>query len=426
MKKIILCIGLIFLCQFQTNAQVTSGAALIALNELQTTVEESINRLEIIADNTIGSSANAILTSIGTLRANIKATTNDVDKILRGNQKQAFEDIQQTVDGLNDMISNNISNVDVVASKLTSSINDLLGKKREPRVYEFITPTYTFNAGAVNYKIAAKGEDFDRSYDKYLEIGDQKIPIDQATYGRLEVFLDGKFLDSLAASSNSFVRASLVFKYKKGWIFKKKKTKTVDLIIPVVPKNIGQVVAFYEQDIPVRNYHTPQTRRVEARTRGTGSSCRRRESTTPFNVIPTGGRNIDPVKFRIISWNRRHGGRYHLETVTEQLIRGSVTARSRSGCFKGGGKATLVFEYTEYTDSTERKHGQTKTFNLTANNTLVVDLPDIIQGNRALLKYVKIFDYNGQEHIITTSNNGDYFKLTTNATTDDIEIKFKK
>jgi hypothetical protein len=132
-----------------------------------------------------------------------------------------------------------------------------------------------------------------------------------------------------------------------------------------------------------------------------------------------------PTSFKITNWYRRYGGGYTINSVTEQYIRGNIMCRSQSRPFGGGGKARLTFQYREFKTNYPLHKSETPVVSLQADNLAVIDLPDPVDGNKPYLNYVKVLTFDGREHIITVTNPSNYFTLTQNTTTSDLELKFK-
>lgn len=422
--KILLSVFLLII-SIKVNAQIDASTALIALEELDVTVENTMNDIQLLTDNAIGDGGNMLLSVISRLREDIKNTIGQADKVLRENQLILFNNISNEVEKFNLIAENKIVDIDAMTTRVTSAINDFWGKKREPRILTYETPTYTVNNNS-NYEINIIGEDFDRSFEKYLMIDNVKTPISQISQNKLKIIIPQEIMDSVSDNEKRFIESQLVFKYKKGFIFKKSKVKHFDFVIPCVPKKIGTAIAFYEQKIPKIEYFPLINYKAETRSGSSNWRGKKKIGKRGINILPTKGRYIDPTSFKIISWYKRHGGGYTINTVTEQYIKGSIYCKSDNKPYGGGGKATLELQYREFKTEYPLTRSQTPVSQLEADKLLIIKLPDPIDEHRPNLNYVKVLTFDGKEHIITTSNQGKYFSLVQNIVTDDLELKFKK
>jgi hypothetical protein len=406
------------------NAQIDAATALIAMEELDVTVENAMNSLGLITENAVGDSGNMILSALSRLREDIKSTIGETDRLLRGNQQLLFDNLTTEVDNFSEIAENSIVDVDAIATRVTSAVNDFFGKKREPRILTYKTPTYTVGSNN-SYVFNVIGEDFDRSYEYYLEVNGEKKKIDQVSQNKMKIIIPAETMNKISHDSIRFIKAKFVFKYKKGWIFKKKTEKPFEFVIPCVPEKIGTAVAYYEQKKPQIEYF-PFKNYTAHKTSG-GSNWRGKKKTgkAGINILPTLGRFIDPTSVKVTSWRKRYGGGYTINTITEQYIRGSIYCKGQNKPYGGGGSSTLKLTYREFKTEYPLTKSQTESVRLDADNLSVIELPDPIDGNRPNLNYVKVLTFDGREHIITTSNPSPYFKLSQNALTDDLELKFK-
>jgi hypothetical protein len=383
-----------------------------------------MNHLQLIVDNAIGDSGNMLLSVISSLRENIKNTIGDTDRLLRDNQQILFDKLSKQVDDFNKIVEDRLVDVDDIATRVTSAANDFWSKKKEPRIITYKTPTHTIGSNLI-YELNVVGEDFDRSYEKYLEIDSIRVPITQITQNKIKVIVPAEIMNNVSSDDTRFINAKFTFKYKKGFIFKRKRKKTFEFVIPCVPKEIGIAIAYYEQKLPQIQYFPMKT--YEARVHSGGSNWRGKRKTgrAGINVHPVNGRYIDPTSFKITSWYKRYGGGYTINSVTEQYIRGNIMCKGQNKPYGGGGKASLRFQYREYQTSYPLRKSETPVVSLEAEKLSVIDLPNAVDGNKPYLNYVKVLTFDGREHIITVTNPGKYFTLTQNATTDDLELKFK-
>lgn len=426
MKKIkISLFTLLLSMSINLNAQIDAGTALVALEEFDVTVENSMNNLQLLTDNAIGDSGNMLLSIMSRLREDIKSTIGQTDKVLRANQLLLFNNISNEVNNFNKIAEDKIVDLDAMSTRLTSAVNDFWSKKKEPRALTYKTPTYTVNSNSF-YEFNVIGEDFDRSKEQYLLIENAKLPINQISQNKLKIIVPQNIMDSISQNEKRFLKARLVFKYKKGFLIKKTKTKSFNFVIPCVPDKIGEVIAFYEQNVPQTEYFPIIKYKAETTSGGSNWRGKKRYGKRGINILPTKGRYIDPTSFKINSWYKRHGGGYTINTVTEQYIKGNVWCKGENKSYGGGGKSTLKFEYREFKTEYPLTRSQTQIKELQADKLLIIQLPEPINGNRPTLNYVKILTFDGKEHIITTSNQGDYFKLIQNPLNDDLELMFIK
>ena len=414
----------LFVCSFSIQAQIDAASALVALEELDVTVENSMNHLQLIVDNAIGDSGNMLISVISRLREDIKNTIGDTDKMLRDNQQILFDKLSSEVKEFNKIVEDRIVDVDGIATRVTSAANDFWVKKNEPRIITYKTPTYTFGSNTF-YEFNVVGEDFDRSYEKHLEIDSIRVPITQISQNKIKVIVPAEIMNKVNSDNTRFINCKFTFKYKKGFIFKRKRTKHFDFVIPCVPKAIGVAIAYYEQKLPEIQYFPVKTYEAKVHTGGTSCLGSRRTGRAGINVLPVNGRYIDPTSFKITSWYRRYGGGYTINSVTEQYIRGNIMCKSQSKPCGGGGKARLIFQYREYKTNYPLRKSETPVVSLEADKLSVIDLPSVVDGHKPYLNYVKVLTFDGREHIITTTNPSNYFSLSQNASTNSLELKFK-
>lgn len=415
----------LLIVSIKVSAQIGASTTLIALEELDVTVENTMNDIRLLTDNAIGDGGNMLLSVISRLREDIKNTIGQSDRVLRENQLILFNNVSNEVEKFNLIAENKIVDIDAMATRVASAINDFLGKKKEPRILTYKTPTYTVNSNS-HYEINIIGEDFDRSFEKYLMIENIKTPISQISQNNLKIIIPKEIMDSVGDNEKRFIKSQLIFKYRKGFILKKTRTKHFDFVIPCVPQKIGNVIAFYEQKIPKAEYFPAINYKAETHSGGSNWRGKKKTGKRGINILPTKGRFIDPTSFKIINWYKRHGGGYTINTVTEQYIKGSIYCKSDNKPYGGGGKATLELQYREFKTEYPLTRSQTHISQLEADKLLIIKLPDPIDDNRPNLNYVKVLTFDGKEHIITTSNQGKYFSLIQNSVSDDLELRFKK
>lgn len=406
------------------NSQIDATTALVTMEELDVTIENTMNSLELLTGNAIGDSGNMLISALSRLREDIKNTIGETDLVLRGNQQILFDKLNREIQNFSEISNNSLANIDDIATKVTSALNDFFRKKREPRILVYKTPTHILN-NEDPYILNVSGEDFDRSYESYLLLDQKKKKIDQITSNKMKVIIPSKTMNLLSNDSLRFIKAKFVFKYKQGWLFKKNKEKSFDFVIPCVPKKIGYAIAYYEQKTPQIESFPYKTYTANASCGGSNWRGKRKTGKAGINILPTQDRFIDPTTVKITEWNKRYGGGYIINTVTEQYIRGSIYCKSQNKCYGGGGSSTLKLKYREFKINYPLTQSQTKSVMLESDRISIIELPDSIDGNRPYLNYVKVFTFDGKEHIITTSNPSPYFDLSQNPTTDDLELKFK-
>lgn len=425
MKSLKLCFLSLFLCaSINVNAQIDAATALIAIEELDVTVENAMNSLGLIVENAVGDSGNMLLSALSRLREDIKSTIGETDRLLRDNQQILFDNLTAEVEIFNEVAENRLVDVDAIATRVSSSVNDFFGKKREPRILIYKTPTYTVGSNS-SYEFNVVGEDFDRSYEYYLEINGEKKKIDQVAQGRMKIIIPTEMMKRISNDSIRFINAKFVFKYKKGWLFKKKTEKPFEFVIPCVPENIGSATAFYEQRTPKVEYFPYINYTAHAISGGSNWRGKRKTGEAGINILPTQGRFIDPTSVKVTSWRKRYDGGYTINTITEQYIRGSIHCKGENKPYGGGGSSTLELTYREFKTEYPLTTSQTEAVKLDADNLSIIRLPEPIDGNRPYLNYVKVLTFDGREHIVTTSNPSPYFTLSQNGSTDDLELKFK-
>ena len=425
MKKIKLLILVFLTCvSFQANAQITAASALIVLDELKGTINETMDSIAIIADDAVGNSGNMILSAISALSDEINNTINNGDIVLRSNQQLLFNNLNSAVNDFSNIAEGALVNIDGIAARVATSVDDFFGKSKEPRVITYKTPVYIIGDDKP-YEINVTGKNFDRSFDSYLNIKGERKAIDQKTLSNIKVIIPNEKMKSIVTDDKvRFVHLNFKFKYKEGFIFKKKKEKVFDFVIPCVPKKIGSAIAYYEQITPKIKYHPYKTHKASKTTGGTSGSGSRRTGRTSFNILPVDGRKIDPSSFKVISWRKRYGGGYTIQSVTEQLIKGKMYCKSQSRPFGGGGSASLTMQYREYSTEKPLIKNETTAIEIESDKLSIIKLPDPIEGNRPYLDYIKVNTFDGKEHIITVNNPSKYFSVSQNELTDNLEIKY--
>lgn len=422
MKKIFLTLFLLSSITYSFG-QVTGGAALIALDEIDAMITEQLQSIDNIATNAIGNGGNMLLSISSRLRKDINETIGNTDKKLRENQLNLYNQLLSLSEEFNTAISDNLAQVDGIAVRISQAANDIFFKKREPNIFSYKTQTFIKGFDS-DYTLEINGNSFDRSYDVFIELNGKKISASQSNHTQLIFKIDSSDIKSVSPNKNYGV-GSITFKWKKG-VFKRKKVSQENFIIPIIPLEIGEVQAFYEQELPEKRMFDRQSYKCSCSTRGPGASGRRKKSSTAFNVLPTDGRRIDPNTLQIANWSQRHGGGKHFEHVTEQQIKGKITCRSQSRPFGGGGHSTLTFTYQEYDIIYKNHKFDTETEEITAINPILFDLPNPVDDKRPSLNRVDIKTYDGQTFTLLPNVSNKYFSLKINPVTDDVSVEWRK
>lgn len=404
-------------------SQITGAAALIAIDEIDSKLTKQIQSIDNLATNAIGNTGNMLLSMSATLRKDINETIGNTDKVLRENQVSMFNQLNNLVAEFNSTIENNIDKLDITATKVTQAANDLFGKKNEPNIFAYLTENY-ISGYTPDYTFKVKGNSFDRSKSIYILIVDKRIKPVQSNYQELIFKIDSADIKTIDSKRN-YCEAKIVFLWEKG-LFKKDITKEEPFIIPVTPLIIGKATAYYEQLLPEIKYSDYISYKCDCSTGSSNWNGDREKSSTAFNILPTGGRKIDPNSVVEVSWSQRHGGGKHFEFTTEQQIKGKITCNSDGKPKGGGGFSSLTFKYKEFETiyNLHKKSIDNKV--ISSVNSTIFELPDPVENKRPNLNYVLIQAYDGKEFVISPSESNKYFKLTVNPVTDDIIVSWKK
>lgn len=420
MKKLFFLLLIMLFSYNNIKAQTSGATALIALNEIDATVSKQINSIDNLVTNAIGNSGNMILSMTARLKKDINETIGNTDKVLRENQQNAYNQILNLSEEFNTIIKDRISDIDVIALKITQAANDFFVKKKEPNVFKFQTPPF-INDYTKEYSIKINGTSFDRSESVAVIINGKKFKPVQSNYGELLFKIDSS--DIKSSSNENYINAQISFNYRKG-IFKTKKNKSEPFIIQVVPLNIGSATVFYEQEKPERRYTDLIQFTCDCRTGASDWKGSKRHSTTVFNFNPSGGRLFDPTSISNIDFFQLHGGGYSFDHKTEQQIMGKISCNSDGKSFGGGGRSKLTFGYKEYDIIYRIYKEQTTVKDISSVNPVLFELPDPIDGKRPNLSYVKILTYDSREIILTPSVANVFFKVNINPVTDDVIVRW--
>ncbi|MFA7650571.1 MAG: hypothetical protein WCY06_09610 [Flavobacteriaceae bacterium] len=403
-------------------AQVTGTAALIALDEIDATVTKQLQTIDNLATNAIGNTGNMILSVSSRLRTDINETIGNTDKILRENQLNLYNQLLNLSNDFNDVIKGNLKEVDVITTRLTETIDNFIIPKKEPRIFKYETQSF-IKGYAKNYTFKLRGKNFDKSDEVFVYINGKKISPIQVNYNELVFRIDSSDV-ILFSNDKYYSNAEINFKWRKG-LFNKKKETIVPFIIPITPMEIGEATVFYEQALPEKKYTEPISYSCQCTTGSSSWTGSARKSSTAFNIIPTGGKLIDPNSVEVSSWTQRYGGNYSFDHKTEQQIKGEISCKSESQPKGGGGYSSLTFTYREYQIIYPLHKKQTNTLRLTSVNPIVFDLPEPIDGKRPNINYVIIKTYDNKEFVLTPTTLNKYFELKINPVTDDIIVSWK-
>lgn len=422
MKKLLVTILLGF-CLNNCYSQVTGAAALIALDEIDATMTRQLQTIDNLATNAIGNSGNMMLSLSARLRKDINETIGNTDKVLRENQLALFNQIQNLSSDLDTAIKEDIENIDVVASKISEALDNLLIKKKEPRIFKYETGTF-IREYSKEYAFKVKGKNFDQTKDQYVLLNGKKIKPVQTNYNELIFRIDSADIQTIEKNSY-YADAKIVFHWRKG-IFRVKKVKQEPFLIPIAPLNIGELTVFYEQKLPELKFSDYISYSCECSTGSSDWLGNQEKNTVVFNLNPTGGRLFDPTSIERTKWEQRHGGGYKFDFTTEQQIKGKISCKSDGKPKGGGGFSTLTFRYKEMETIYPIHKKQTAIQKITSVNPLVVELPDPVDSNRPNINYALVKTFDNKEIVLTPSKTDKLFDLRINPVTDDIIISWKK
>lgn len=422
MKKIIFTLLITLLSFSYSYSQVTAAAALVALDELDKTITSQLNSVDNLITNSIGNTGNMILSISARLKKDINETIGNTDKILRENQLNLYNQISTLTFDFNKAIKENIENIDVVATRVTQTVDDFFGKNKEPNIFKYNTSVFTLDYDK-DYTFSAIGKNFDRSYEVYILFNGQKIKASSSTNRNLTFIIDSTYINSIGTNSN-YLKGEMVFKWKKG-LFKKKKERTEKFIIPIAPIKIGSAQAFYEQELPEKVFYS-QTKTYNCSTGSSNWKGEQEKESTAINILPVDGRYFDKNSISVTHWSQRHGGGYEFTSKTEQQIVGKITCKSDGKSYGGGGKSKLTFNYKEYEIKYKVKDLSSETLDVSTINPILFELPEPVDGKRPNLRYVKVITFDNKEIILNPNENNRYFTLKINPVTDDVTINWIK
>lgn len=399
----------------------TGASALIVLDEIDNTISKQLQSIDNLLTNAIGNTGNMLLSVSARLRKDINETIGNTDKVLRENQLTLYNELINLKDEYNQMIAQNLDKLDGTATKITEALNNFLITKKEPRIFKFISAP--FIKGYTPYHtLTVSGKNFDKSRKVYVLINGKKIQPLQLNYQEAVFRIDSA--DVRPAADSFLAKGQVVFEWEKG-LFRKDMIDEDPFMITVTPYQIGSATVYFEQEKPERKYTDYISYSCNCRTGQPGWSGGRRESSTSFNIVPTGGRLFDVSATRIDNWDQRHGGGHHFTTQTEQQIAGYITCRSESRPRGARGTSHLTFSYREY-EIIYRIHqnliaGKT----ITSVNPLIFELPDPVDGKRPNLRYVSVRTFDGKDITILPNATNKYFSVQINPVTDDVAVNFK-
>lgn len=422
MKTIMLFL-LFVMCISQTsNAQVTGAAALIALDEIDASISKQIQSIDNLVTNAIGNTGNMLLSTSARLRKDINETIGNTDKILRENQVSLFNELILLKNEYDDAIVNNLAALDNTATKVTEALTNFIVVRKEPSVFKFFTTPF-IKGYSPSYTLKVSGKSFDKSRKVYALINGKQINPVQTTFGDLLFTIDSA--DIRTNDINKYyANAKIVFEWEKG-LFGKDMISESPFIIPVTPLNIGAATAYYEQELPQTQYTSYLEYSCDCRTSQPGYTGGARDSSTSFNILPTGGRNIDIASIEVTNWDQRHGGGYHFNTKTTQQIAGNITCKSESRPFGARGTSHLTFRYKEFDKIYKVQQGNIVKDKITSVNPAVFELPDPIDGKRPNLRYIVVSTFDGKQVTLLPASSNKYFNLAINPVTDDVAITWR-
>lgn len=422
MKKTIFTFILILLT-FNSYSQISGATTLLALDEVDATISRQLQTIENLATNAIGNAGNMILSASARLRKDINETIGNTDKVLRENQLDIYNQILNLMSDFNKAIQSDLAEVDIIATRVTETIDNFAIKKQEPIIYKYDTQTF-IRGYTPYYTFKVKGKNFDKSESIVIKINGRDYEPIQVNYNELVFKIDSNSIHSEEGEIH-FSKAEILFKWQKG-IFNRKMESKVPFIIPISPLQLGEVTVFYEQALPERKYYQAISYSCGCRTGASSWTGDTERSSTSFNIIPTGGKLIDPNTVKVKSWRQRYGGGYSFDHKTEQQIRGQITCRSESQPRGGGGSSSLTFTYQEFEIIYPIKKSKTLTTKITSINPVIVELPDPVDNNKANISYAVINTFDNKEIIVTPTGLNNYFDLRINPVTNDIVISWKR
>ncbi|RQO65296.1 hypothetical protein DBR43_31110 [Pedobacter sp. KBW06] len=423
MKKIMFFLAvLISISQF-SYAQISGASALMVLDEIDSKVSTQMQSIDNLVTNGIGNGGNMLLSITNRLRKDINETIGNTDKVLRENQLLVFNQVRNLAEEFNTAIAEHIESVDLISVRISQTAQDLIFRKAEPNVFQFITGKFIRDYSK-DYTLKIKGNNFSRSDKVYISINNKKIEPVERNFQEMIFKIDSADIKD-SGENNFYARASILFEWRKG-LFNKRMTTEEPFIISITPLNIGVATFFYEQEFPEKQYQNPIEYTCESHVGGSGIGGGVRRNSTVFNLLPTNGRFIDPASVNVLAFFRRYGGGHVFNTITEQQIAGRLTSESQNRRFGGGGSATLKFSYREFEIVYKAKKSVSEKNQITSVNPFVLIMPDPVDNRRPNLNYVSILTFDNKELKIVPSQSNKYFSLSINPSTDDVVLSWKR
>lgn len=335
-----------------------AAAALVALGEVDASVNEALSNASFAFNSSINNTAVQLGALSARLREDINATSSDIDRRLTAQQERALNGILVIRDSLDATIGHagaEVLSAEVVAAQVLS---DLPFTNNEPRVVR--TSVAPFVSGwTQSLAVSIEGYNLDAG-ENVLTVGTLRVNPILRTATKLQFAIPASAFDASIGEITDrvkIVRAGISLAFDPG-IFRERKTVSVAIPIRIVPRNIGSAIIAYRAGLPRTRKDSLRSYSCSVGTRGTPASGSPRENSVSCLVnAPTlpQGCNGQPQTGLIVGQPsivveaNRHGGGHRIESASSHSFSFSVTARSRRRPYGGGGSyrahAIYMVEY---------------------------------------------------------------------------------
>jgi hypothetical protein len=421
MKKLLFLIPLLIIIHSSgcnTDAvlsQMTAGSAILALDAVNSSIDDATSTVEFAVNKTINNSAAQIKSIISDLRHNILETVGDIDSKITEQQFRTLENILLLESEFESAIVNGLDGIERISNNAGLIISDLPFTKNEPRITSVDLPFFIMD-WSEKVEIKLTGYNLDHN-ETGLIIGEKLIkPSIQSSTELIFSIPKASIIDFYMGLDDSEKLSVLNFPttlslgYKDG-LFSSRKVKELPISVKLLPRNLGRVAVVYQTDKLVDNIERGFTSTIcqvttnqpdwRGRRKTSGASCL---VNPPKRYLESCNAEIKGTiiteTIRINERANRFGGGASISATDQNAFVLNVQAKSESRPGGGGGfyAADVTFDISY--PCKVKKDEKTEYLDLFVGQDVVFDLN---HNDSPLFKRAEITFFDGSSLIFDNS-----------------------
>ncbi|GMQ24548.1 hypothetical protein Aoki45_12300 [Algoriphagus sp. oki45] len=412
----------------------TAGSAILALDAVNSSIDDATSTVEFAVNKTINNSAAQIKSIISDLRHNILETVGDIDSKITEQQFRTLENILLLESEFESAIVNGLDGIERVSNNAGQIISDLPFTKNEPRITSVDLPFFIVD-WSEKVEIKLTGYNLDDK-ETGLVISEKLInPTIQSSTELTFSIPKASIIDFYLGLDDSEKLSVLNFPttlslgYKDGF-FCSRKVKELPISVKLLPRNLGKVAVVYQTDKLVDNIERGFTSTICQVTTGSSSPRRRSEGNScsvnaPRKFLESCNNEVQgrilTNTIKINERANRYGGGASVGSVDERGFVLNVQAKSQNRPYGGGGYYAADVTFDVSYPCKVKKDEKTEYLDLFVGQDVVFDLDP---NDSPLFKRAEISFFDGSSLIFDNSMRQiDFVSIFSNEAKNQVIIR---